>query len=133
MIPDKFGLLKGNIGCSFEPLSSSKLVLSDWKDRYLHTLVKEICIFDYIEKMEPSDSWKSVPEPEEKPDVVAVGVYIILDQEIVLGRLLLSCIEVSSTKVTALKIRVNIIPTSLVLSRLFQLLEWLPVIVSHRI
>ena len=96
-------------------------------------MVEEIALFDQINNHKPSDPFASVSETVEKPIVVAVGIQIILDKQVVLR--LFFAAHVSSTNVTAFKVRIDII--SINSKRrfllLFQLFIALPVVIDQRV
>lgn len=100
MVPEEVSLLECDVAPSFKPSPGIVLKLSDGKYRNPHPLIIERSVFDDVENIEPPDAWKLIPESEEKPDVIAVGVDIILNQEVVFISLLCFSIEVGSTNVT---------------------------------
>jgi hypothetical protein len=81
MVSDKAVFAESDVVAPFEPPFSPFLELFDWKDRDPHPLIEERGLLDAVYYWKSPGSCLLDPEPEEKPNVIAVGVQIILNQQ----------------------------------------------------
>ena len=84
MIATEVAASKGNVISALKPLNPLEVVFFHGEDGDEHALLVERAFFDDVEDVESTYSFVCVPDSEEKPIVVAVGVEVVFDDEMVL-------------------------------------------------
>jgi len=84
MIATELAASKGNVISALKPLNPLEVVFFHGEDGDEHALLVERAFFDDVEDVESTYSFVCVPDSEEKPIVVAVGVEVVFDDEMVL-------------------------------------------------
>jgi hypothetical protein len=75
---------EGDILASLEPAAAALSPFLEGEDGDLHALLVEGALLDYVEQGESAETSAGVAHPEEEPVVVAVGVEVVLDDQLVL-------------------------------------------------
>ena len=98
-------------------------------------MIVELCLFYEVSDNELAIAGFSILESKKKPIVVAISIEIIFNKQMVLSILTLLYIEISSTNIPRLKVRINNIPPIMRIAFLFMLefLEEFPIVIDQRI
>jgi len=92
---------------TFKPSSFIFLVFFYWKYRYLHAFFIIVGLFDHIHDGKRPQTLFNVPETKKKPNVITVGVYVVLYHQKMLSLLWNRC--KSPTKISTLKVCIDTI------------------------
>lgn len=133
MIADKIGFAEGDVVASFEPLHSFFSMLLKRKYRKKHALTVKGGLFNDVHDGESSWTCFSVFKSEEKPDVIAIGIEVVLYHQVVFALLADLPANVGLAHISRLKVRVYAILLNLRVKTtgLFKLFERLPIVVGH--
>jgi hypothetical protein len=80
----EIGLSKVDLVAAFEPGGLVYLMFFHRENGDLHALFVVIRLLDHVHYGESPEALLNVPEPEKKPYIVPVGVYVILNHQKVL-------------------------------------------------